>query len=78
VLDLPRLEQILNGISDGSLQVVAVETAVPSPVAASLLSSLSASYMYEWDAPKAERQLAELALRADSLDELGPRIDPQA
>src|SRR5512139_4089437 len=37
VLDLPHLEQILEGIAHGSLRVVPVETAVPSPVAASLL-----------------------------------------
>jgi ATP-dependent Lhr-like helicase len=62
VLDLPRLEQILEGIEGGSIRVVPVETAVPSPVAASLLFQFVSVYMYEWDAPKAERQLAELSL----------------
>jgi ATP-dependent Lhr-like helicase len=62
VLDLPRLEQILEGIGNGSIRVVPVETAVPSPVAASLLFQFVSVYMYEWDAPKAERQLAKLSL----------------
>ena len=30
---------------------------MPSPVAAGLLSNFINIYMYEWDAPKAERQL---------------------
>jgi ATP-dependent Lhr-like helicase len=70
VLDLPHLEQLLDGIADGSIRVVPVETAVPSPVAASLLFQFVSVYMYEWDAPKAERQLAELSLRSDLLEEL--------
>jgi ATP-dependent Lhr-like helicase len=70
VLDLPHLEQVLDGIADGSIRVIAIETAVPSPVAASLLFQLISVYMYEWDAPKAELQLASLSLRSDLLDEL--------
>jgi ATP-dependent helicase Lhr and Lhr-like helicase len=70
VLDMPHLEQILEGVADGSIRVVPVETAVPSPVAASLLFQFASVYMYEWDAPKAERQLGELALRRDLLDDL--------
>jgi ATP-dependent Lhr-like helicase len=70
VLDMPRLEQILSGIAGGGIQVVPIETAVPSPVAASLLYQFLSVYMYEWDAPKAERQLAELSLRHELLDGL--------
>jgi ATP-dependent Lhr-like helicase len=70
VLDLPHLEQVLGGIQAGEIEVVAVESLRPSPVAQSLLWSFASVYMYEWDAPKAERQLQTLAAQADLLQDL--------
>jgi ATP-dependent Lhr-like helicase len=70
VLDMPHLQEVLDGIRDGRIQLVPVETIVPSPVAAGLLFSFISVYMYEWDAPKAERQLQQLALAGDALDDL--------
>ncbi len=70
VLDLPHLEQILNGIASGAIRVIPVESAVPSPVAMGLLYAFISVYMYEWDAPKAERQLQSLATRGGLLDTL--------
>ncbi len=70
VLDLPHLEEILTKIQRGEIRVVPIETLVPSPVAAGLLFQFISVYMYEWDAPKAERQLQSLALRREVLDDL--------
>jgi ATP-dependent Lhr-like helicase len=70
VFDLPHLEEVLEAIQQGSIRVTAIETAVPSPVAADLLFGFMAQYLYEWDAPKAERQLQTLAVRRDLLEDL--------
>ncbi|MBL8057708.1 MAG: hypothetical protein JNK29_13480, partial [Anaerolineales bacterium] len=70
VFDLPHLEEVLTGIEAGTIQVVSIETLVPSPVAAGLLYNFVGTFMYEWDAPKAERQLQALTL-APAADHLG-------
>lgn len=70
VMDLPALEEVLRQIADGQIQIVTAETAVPSPVAASLLYQFISIYMYEWDAPKAERHLQRLAVSQDLLAEV--------
>ena len=70
VLDLEHLDRLLAAIQEGTIRVVPIETAVPSPVAAGLLYNFISVYMYEWDAPKAERQLQALALRRELVDDL--------
>ncbi|MGB4801357.1 MAG: DEAD/DEAH box helicase [Anaerolineae bacterium] len=70
VFDMPHLEELLTAIADGTIEVVAIESVAPSPVAAGLLFNFISVYMYEWDAPKAERQLQALAWRSDLLDDL--------
>ena len=70
VLDLERLDQLLAAIQDGTVRVEPIETVAPSPVAAGLLYNFISVYMYEWDAPKAERQLQSLALGRDLVDDL--------
>ncbi len=70
VMDLPHLEQVLGGIERGEIEVVAVESAVPSPVAHSLLRDFINIYMYEWDVPKAERQLQSLSVNRELLQDL--------
>ena len=62
VFDLPHLEALLTGIQTGSIRVLPIETAAPSPVASSLLFNFVSVYLYEWDAPKAERQAQALSL----------------
>jgi ATP-dependent helicase Lhr and Lhr-like helicase len=64
VFDLPHLEALLAGIQDGRVRVLPIATSVPSPVAASLLYNFVSIYLYEWDAPKAERQLQAMSLSA--------------
>jgi ATP-dependent Lhr-like helicase len=75
VMDLPHLEAILQAIETGQIEVVAFESLTPSPVAQSLLWDFIAVYMYEWDAPKAERQLQTLAANRDLLQELLDDVD---
>ncbi|MBU1747171.1 MAG: DEAD/DEAH box helicase [Chloroflexi bacterium] len=70
VLDMEHLTEVLNAIQAGDIKVVEIETAVPSPVAASLLFDFIAIYMYEHDAPKAERQMQALAMNRELLSEL--------
>ncbi len=70
VLDLEHLNEVLQGIEEGRIRVTAVETATPSPLAAGLLYAFASVYLYEWDTPKAERQLQELALSRELVDDL--------
>ncbi len=70
VLDMPHLEQLLGRIQTGEVRVVPIETITPSPVAAGLLYNFVKVNMYEWDAPKAERQLQALSLRRDLIEDV--------
>ncbi|MBX3015801.1 MAG: DEAD/DEAH box helicase [Caldilineaceae bacterium] len=70
VMDLPNLERVLTAIQQGEIQVQVLESLTPSPVAQSLLWDFIAFHMYEWDAPKAERQLQTLAIHRDLLQDL--------
>jgi ATP-dependent Lhr-like helicase len=84
VFDLPALKEVLSDIRSRKVRVVAVETKHASPFAQSLLYGWIAVYMYEGDAPPAERRAAALALDADLLrellgtEELRELIDPEA
>jgi len=70
VFDLPALRQLLRDLRSRKVRVVAVDTAQASPMAGSLLFGWVAVYMYEGDAPLAERRAAALALDRDLLREL--------
>jgi ATP-dependent Lhr-like helicase len=84
VLDLPGLEALLRGLHTRELSLVEVETQRASPFASSLLFDYVATYMYEGDAPNAERRAAALSLDRDLLrellgqEELRELIDPAA
>jgi len=70
VFDMEHLEEVLRGIQEGRIEVVRAETILPSPLARGLLADFVGTYMYSWDAPKAERQLSALALSREMLDEV--------
>lgn len=70
VMDLPHLEEVLTGIRRGEIRVVPVESAIPTPVALGLLWSFTNIYLYEWDTPKAERQLQTLTVSRELLQDL--------
>ncbi len=56
VMDLPHLEQVLAALEQGEIQAVVAETLTPSPAAQSLMRDFISVYMYEGDAPKADRR----------------------
>ena len=70
VFDLPALREILDGVRRRDISVHSVETARASAFASSLLFDYVAAYMYEGDAPLAERRAQALTLDRDLLREL--------
>jgi ATP-dependent Lhr-like helicase len=70
VFDLPALREILAGIERGEIQVSEAETSSPSPFARSLAFAYVASYLYEQDAPAAERRAQALSLDRGLLREI--------
>ncbi|MDX1467912.1 MAG: DEAD/DEAH box helicase [Acidimicrobiia bacterium] len=68
--DLAALREVLTEIRSRKLRVAQVDTQGPSPFASSLLFSFVAAYLYEADAPLAERRAAALTLDRDLLREL--------
>ena len=83
VFDLPALREVLADVRARRVRVVPVDTDRASPFAQSLLFGWIAVYMYEGDAPLAERRAAALALDRDLLrdllgaEELRELIDPE-
>jgi ATP-dependent Lhr-like helicase len=70
VFDVPALREVLGQLQARQVRLVRVDTATASPMASSLLFNWIAQYMYEGDAPLAERRAAALALDRDLLREL--------
>ena len=68
--DLSSLEQVLTDIRSRKIRMSLVETTSPSPFASSLLFDFVAAYLYEGDAPLAERRAAALSLDRELLREL--------
>jgi ATP-dependent Lhr-like helicase len=70
VFDMPALLEIFRGIGNRSLRVHTVDSRTPSPFAAALLFSYVANYIYDGDAPLAERRAQALSIDQDQLREL--------
>ena len=70
VFDMPALIETLRAIEQRQLRVHVVETKKPSPFAASLLFSYVANFLYDGDAPLAERRAQALTVDQDQLREL--------
>ena len=70
VFDVPALCDILTQIRSRAIRIVSVDTPKASPFAQSLLFNWIAAYMYEGDAPLAERRAAALSLDRDLLNSL--------
>lgn len=75
VYDVPALTELMRRVAQRRLRLVEVETAVPSPFAASLLFGYVGAFMYEGDSPLAERRAAALALDTVLLSELLGRVE---
>jgi ATP-dependent helicase Lhr and Lhr-like helicase len=70
VFDLPAVSGILSKIQRGEIRVTRIESDKPSPFAAALLFSYIANYIYEGDAPLAERRAQALSIDQSQLEEL--------
>ncbi|GIL25941.1 Lhr family helicase [Actinocatenispora comari] len=70
VFDLPALGELATAIASRSVRLVEVETQRPSPFARSLLFGYVGAFLYEGDAPLAERRAAALELDPVLLAEL--------
>jgi ATP-dependent Lhr-like helicase len=82
VFDLPALISLMSDIRSRKVRVASVDTPAPSPFASSLVFSYVANFMYEGDAPLAERRAQALTLDRQMLaellgsDELRELLDP--
>jgi ATP-dependent helicase Lhr and Lhr-like helicase len=70
VFDVPSLVELLRAIQRREVRVEEVETREASPFARSLVHAYVASYLYEYDAPVAERKAQALTLDRNLLREL--------
>ena len=83
VFDVPALRQVLTELRSRKIKVVPVDTPTASPFAQSLVFGWIAQYMYEGDAPLAERRAAALSLDRELLrdllgaEELRELLDPE-
>ncbi|HSP35287.1 MAG TPA: crosslink repair DNA glycosylase YcaQ family protein, partial [Thermoanaerobaculia bacterium] len=70
VFDVPALVQTLKKIQQRQIRLVTADTPKPSPFAGSLLFRYTANYIYDGDAPLAERRAQALAIDQSQLREL--------
>ncbi len=70
VFDMPALRDTLARVSRREIRVVTVDTPQPSPFAASLLFNYVATFLYDGDAPLAERRAQALSVDHAQLREL--------
>jgi ATP-dependent Lhr-like helicase len=70
VFDMPALTDTLRRIESREIKTVTVDSAMPSPFAAALLFGYVANYIYDGDAPLAERRAQALAIDQGQLREL--------
>ena len=84
VFDLPALRDVLGAVERREIRIDDVETRSASPFARSLAYQYVAAYLYEGDAPLAERKAAALTLDRNLLrdllgqEELRELLDPLA
>jgi ATP-dependent Lhr-like helicase len=70
VYDLPGLRELMSDVQSRKVAVVELATQAPSPFARSLLFGYVGMFLYESDAPLAERRAAALSLDSTLLAEL--------
>jgi ATP-dependent helicase Lhr and Lhr-like helicase len=70
VFDVPALTEVLRDLAARRIRLVEVETGTPSPFGRNLLFRYVGAFMYEGDAPLAERRAQALALDPALLAEL--------
>jgi ATP-dependent Lhr-like helicase len=70
VFDLEAATAILQEVQRGTIRVTAIDSAKPSPFASALLFSYIANYIYDGDAPLAERRAQALSIDQSQLEEI--------
>jgi ATP-dependent Lhr-like helicase len=70
VFDLPALVELLKDVASHRVRVVTVDSRTPSPFASALLFSYVGNFIYDGDAPLAERRAQVLSLDHAQLKEL--------
>jgi ATP-dependent Lhr-like helicase len=70
VFDIPALEEILRSVEAGEVRVHVADTERPSPFASSLIFSYVMNFIYDGDAPLAERRAQALAINQEQLRDL--------
>ncbi len=70
VFDLPATSNILSAVQRGEIRVTSITSEKPSPFASSLLFSYVANYIYDGDAPLAERRAQALSIDQSQLQEI--------
>ncbi|SKC79216.1 ATP-dependent helicase Lhr and Lhr-like helicase [Krasilnikoviella flava] len=68
--DVAALTELMRDLQAGRVRLVEVTTSTPSPFAQALLFGYTAQFLYDGDAPLAERRAAALSLDPDLLTEL--------
>ncbi|MCK0440039.1 ATP-dependent helicase [Gordonia alkaliphila] len=75
IYDLPALVDVLTRIRGRRVRLLEVETPSPSPFAAAMLLGYTGSFIYDDDAPLAERRATALTLDTALLAQLLGRVD---
>ncbi len=75
VFDMPALMEILDAVQSQSIQIHVVDSRTPSPFASALLFGYVANFIYDGDAPLAERRAQALSIDQDQLRELLGDVD---
>ncbi|MCU1238661.1 MAG: dependent helicase, Lhr family, partial [Candidatus Solibacter sp.] len=70
VFDLEAATAILKEVQRGTIRVTSVDSPKPSPFAGALLFSYIANYIYDGDAPLAERRAQALSIDQSQLEEI--------
>src|SRR4029077_6218653 len=70
VFDLPALVDLSRKVRRREIRLVTVDTRVPSPFSGSLLFGYVANYLYDGEAPLAERRAQALSVDQRQLREL--------
>ena len=68
--DMPALVDTLRRVQQRTIKLATIDTKAPSPFASSLLFSYVANYIYDGDAPLAERRAQALSVDQSQLREL--------
>jgi ATP-dependent helicase Lhr and Lhr-like helicase len=70
VFDIPAFLEVLRSVEKRQVRVHVADSRTPSPFASSLLFSYVANYIYDGDAPLAERRAQALSIDQDQLQDL--------